>query len=510
METGPYLIPRNAAAEQTPPISPANLAPSSCASPGNLDNLSKKKSSTASPTDIPKGRFGPIAFIEGKQVSISQPALVDDFCGTCDFRFDTERGHHVQFSEVSGIWEKKTPEQAMWAITAYVLQLSVRLKLPELVTKCKPSFLNSILKLVEGYAPLEKPSNPKLIPVEDGVIDISAGSLEFRRFRKNDYLTFKLKVPYVPGATCPRFLNELLRPVLSEDEVQHLQRNFGRHLIDGNEAQVISLFIGSAASGKSVLLSVLEGILGVERIAHLRSDKLNGRFETHSFHGKSVLVGKDVSPDYLLKAGATVIKSITGGDWFETEQKYGGKFGMRGTFYVVITANSRLLIGLNDDADAWRRRLVYYDFSRQIPAKRIPNFDQVLLREEGSGILNWLLEGCLAHQAELAEHGTLELTEAQQKRVDDLIMESDPERSFVKQCIKKGAGNLSSEELLDAYQAFARERNWHVPSEQAALTKINKHIPVLFGGAKSTNVERDGRGIRGFKGVQFIGEEVEA
>lgn len=79
------------------------------------------------------------------------------------------------------------------------------------------------------------------------------------------------------------------------------------------------------------------------------------------YQGKSILVGKDVSHDYLLKNGAAMIKSLTGGDWLETEQKYGGKFGMRGTFFVIITANSRLpiAIAINGDASAWRRRLVF-------------------------------------------------------------------------------------------------------------------------------------------------------
>lgn len=507
MKTEPTSLAVNELPEQTSP-EPISISPSATM-PGSddLDDLSKKNAPKTPPPVIPTGPYGPIVFIDGKQITISQPAMVHDFCATCDVRYDTERGHHVQFSEVSGEWEKKNPEQAMWAVTAYVMQLSVRLELPELVVKCKPSFLNNILKLVEGYAPLPKPSNPKLIPVENGVLDLSSGSVEFRRIRKDDYLTFKLKVPYVPGAKCPRFLSELIRPVLDGDDEQLLQHDFGRQLIPGNEAQTMSLFMGTAGSGKSILLLIHEGILGQECVAHLRSDKLNGNFETHAFQGKSILVGKDVNPDYLLKSGADMIKSLTGGDWCETEQKYGGKHGMWGTFYVNVTANSRLLVGLNDDAGAWRRRLVCYNFSRESPAKRIPKFHDVLLREEGPGILNWLLEGCLAHQAELAEYGVLRLTVAQQKRVDDLIMESDPERSFVKQCIKKGAGNLSSEELLDAYQAFARERNWHVPSEQAALTKINKLIPMLFGGAKSTNVEREGRGLRGFKGVVFKHEE---
>lgn len=475
--------------------------------PDAPDDLSNKNVPEIPPTLIPEGPYGAIVFVDGSHVVVNQPAMVADFCANCDFGYDPESHHHVQFSESSGTWEKKKPEQAMWAITAYVMQLSVRLKLPELVAKCKPSFLNNILKLVEGYAPLGKPPSPFLIPVDNGVIDTSSGSPEFRPFRKEDYFTFKIHVPYVPEAKCRRFLDELVRPVFGEEDEHLLQRDFGRQLLAGNKAQTISLFTGKAGSGKSILILVLEGILGTGRIAHLRSDKLNGNFETHAFHSKSVLVGKDVDPDYLTNKGASTIKSLTGGDWFETEQKYGGKFGMRGTFYVNVTSNSRLLIGLKGDADAWRRRLVLYHVSRQNPPQRVPYFEEVLLREEGSGILNWLLEGCFAHQRELAEHGILRLTEAQQKRVDDLIMESDPAHSFAQKCIKKSKGNLTSAEILKAYVAFAKEHNWTLLSEQVFFTKLRPVLLKLFGGQKGHDIMRNGAAGQGYRGVQFINEE---
>lgn len=482
------------------------LAPST---PDDPDALSQKKVPKKSPPVVPEGPYGAVVFIDGGHVVINQPAMVVDFCGSCDFGYDTERGRHVQFSKSSGIWEPKTLKQAMWKVTAYVQQLSVRLKLPELVAKCKPSFLNNILQMVEGYAPLGKTPSSKLIPVENGVLDVSSGALEVRPFRKEDYFTFKIHVPFVPKAKCPRFLDELIRPVFGKEDECLLQRDFGRQLLAGNQAQTISLFTGKAGSGKSILILILKGILGTGRIAHLRSDKLGGNFETHAFHGKSVLVGTDVDPDYLSNNGASTIKSLTGGDWVETEQKYGGKFGMYGTFYVNITSNSRLLIGLKGDADAWRRRLVYYQVSRDNPPQRVSHFEEVLLREEGSGILNWLLEGCLAHQRELAEHGTLKLTEAQQQRVDDLIMESDPARSFARKCIKKAKGNLTSGEILKAYVAFAKAHNWTLLSEQVFFTKLRPALLELFEVQQGHDIMRDGAAVRGYRGVQFIKDEEE-
>lgn len=469
--------------------------------PEDADNLS---SQNAAP---PVGPYGAIVFVKGDNGVINQPAAAADFSAKCKYRFCSLRSEHFKFSSVSGIWEKKTPKEALWDVTTYIKELSDSIQLPQMSAKCTPAFLKNILQLVEGHAPLPQPTSSKLIPVANGVLDLSSGKAVLRPFAEDDYFTFKLKIPYVPGAKCERFMNELIRPALGSEDEDLLKRDLGRVLVRGNDAQTLSIYTGPGGSGKTVLVSILEEVIGPDMFAHLRSDKISGRFETHAYQGKSVLVGKDVSPNYLSHAGASMIKSFTGADWFETEQKYGGKFGMRGTFYVIITANSRLPIAINGDASAWRRRLVCYDFNRKTPPKRIPNFDQVLIREEGEGILVWLVEGCLAHQAELSEHGTLKLTEAQQKRVDDWIMESEPERSFAEQCIVQRPGTVSVEEICDAFADFARQRKWRVPSMQAFCTKLPHILVEMFGVQRSNHIMRNGAAVRGFKGVTFKQEE---
>lgn len=478
--------------------------------PDDSDDLSQQKAPSAIPNEVQQcGPYGSIVFVKGDNGVINQPAAAADFSSKYKYGFCPLRREHFKFSSVSGIWELKTPKEALWDVTAYIKELSESIQLPQLSAKCTPGFLKNILQLVEGHAPLPQPTSSKLIPVANGVLDLSSGKAVLRPFAEEDYFTFKLPIPYVSGAKCERFLNELIRPALDSEDEDLIQRDLGRMLIRGNAAQTLSIFTGPGGTGKSVLVSVLEGVIGKDMFAHLRSDQLGGRFETHAFQGKSILVGKDVSHDYLLKKGAAMFKSLTGDDWLETEQKYGGKFGMRGNFNAIITANSRLPIAINGDASALRRRFVCYEFSRKTPPKRIPNFDQVLICEEGEKILAWLVEGCLAHEAELAEHGTLKLTEAQQKRVDDWIMESEPERSFAKQCIVQQPGTLSVEEIWEAYVAFARERKWRVPSMQAFCTKLPHILMEMFGVQRSNHIKRGDTAVRGFKGISFKHEAPE-
>ena len=120
----------------------------------------------------------------------------------------------------------------------------------------------------------------------------------------------------------------------------------------------------------------------------------------------------------------------------DAEQKCGtGSFLFQGNFCVVITSNSRLQVRLDGDVGAWRRRLLIVRFEGPVPEKKIRHFADVLIAEEGSGILNWALEGLKMVLEDDREHGDIQLTEAQSGIVDALLAESDSLRHFFIDCV---------------------------------------------------------------------------
>lgn len=461
---------------------------------------------------IIEDEFGPILINDGEKSVLNQLAFAAWFASKHQVAFRAMDGCLVQYSDHEGVWRKATKHALIKQMAGMLKELADEVKAPELLAKRKNGLLKDLLHLVCACRAFGEPPAPmgKYLPVENGVLDLSGEETALRSYNPEDWFTEKIPFCYNPSAKCERFLTELIRPALSnEDDVNQLQRDLGRQLFAGNDAQTISILHGEGGSGKSVLLSILEFMLGLSRVGHLRSDHLNGRFETHGFHGKSTLVGKDVRPDYLNNQGAAVIKSLTGADRIQTEQKYGGKHDLRGAFFIIITANSRLMIKLQGDQSAWRRRLVVYEFSRQAPEKRIPNFDQVLLQEEGEGILAWLIEGYLAHRKELREHGTLKLTPEQQQRVDDWLMESDALRAFAKENIKAGVGTITVEEVWTSFCEFARRHQWTIPRKQNFHQDFPAVMFEIFGVERDNHIRRNGVEVRGYRSVQFIKEEVQ-
>ena len=107
------------------------------------------------------------------------------------------------------------------------------------------------------------------------------------------------------------------------------------------------------------------------------------------------------------------------------------------------------------------------------------------------------------HQKELAECGRFKLTEEQARRVEDFLLESEGERAFVRMSIVKGPGTLTVDEIWRAYQQFARERKWTIPSSQKFFTMLPEAMMEYFGVERDNHITRNGKAVRGFRHVSF-------
>jgi len=128
-------------------------------------------------------------------------------------------------------------------------------------------------------------------------------------------------------------------------------------------------------------------------------------------------------------------------------------------FNIIVTSNSRLTVYLEGDADAWRRRLVIVKYEAAKPAVVIPDLAGKILTEEGPGVLNFMLDGLDALRAANWE---LRLSETQQRRVDDVLLESDSHRVFVSQCLMKdtSALGMTKADVYAAFVEFCDSRGW--------------------------------------------------
>ena len=299
---------------------------------------------------------------------------------------------------------------------------------------CNARHLGGVLTHLKGMTQLEGVfSRPReYIHVANGVLELNGSSPNLVGFDPKYFSRNLIPIEYRPGARCPKFIKELLKP-LGDDDQLVVQKLFGMFVSGINFLQKILILQGAAGSGKSQLAAVARLLIGPANCTELRTAHLSDRFELARYMAKILLIGADVLGDFLNQPGTGNLKKMTGGDPIGLERKYSNsECSILGVFCVLITCNSRLTVKLDGDRGAWLRRLILMSYAQKTHLKDVPHFAEKLMRDEGPGILNWALKGLELANKDVESIGELALTAEQRKRVEALLDESEGLRVFVR------------------------------------------------------------------------------
>jgi putative DNA primase/helicase len=265
------------------------------------------------------------------------------------------------------------------------------------------------------------------------------------------------------------------------------------------------LLTGTAGGGKSTLLEIIEAVIGPANVCQLRTEHLSERFELSRFLRKTMLSGKDLRGDFLQTKGAHVIKALVGHDLLSAERKSSNsEFQLRGEFGVAVSCNSRLRVKLDGDVDAWRRRLLIVRCEKPKPEKRVLDFAKILLAQEASGILRWMVDGAIMHLRECDAVGDYQLSKEQAGRVDELLAESDSIRQFVSERIQPAKGrDLATNEIVSAYFDYCDEKGWTAFPSKAVEHALPDLMLELFRTSLNSHVERNDKRQKGYSNVSL-------
>ena len=369
--------------------------------------------------------------------------------------------------------------------------------------------LRGIIAALEGQAEKAGAFHPvkNAIHLQNCVLEFKLdGTFTEHPFSAKYRSRSRSEIPYDLTAGCPEFKLSIL-PQFSPDDREAFQKYSGQCLLGRNATQTILILDGVGGAGKGAAVNVIKGVVGVQSAYELRTNLLDKQFEIGRMTNKTLLIGSDVKADFLSQDAASFLKKLTGGDLLEGERKRSNDENpLTGDFNVMITSNSRLKVRLEGDDSAWERRLILLRLETPHEGKRIEKFHEQLLQKEGSGILNWCLEGLgkLFEDMETGQ-GTLLLSEQQKKRVHSLLRESDSLRNFFQSNIvaTSDKSDLTSEEIIAKYIEYCRDCDWVPLSSRKAEAGVRELMLELFGQGQSGSVERDGKSKRGYRRVRF-------
>jgi putative DNA primase/helicase len=304
--------------------------------------------------------------------------------------------------------------------------------------------------------------NPWLLSVKNGTIDVTTG--EFREHRQEDMITKIANVDYDPQADCPlwkQFIREIMD--FKADVISFVQTAAGWALTGDISEQTMFILFGSGANGKSTFLNTIMYLLGDYAIATPTETfmRKNGDQYTNDIarlRGTRFVTTTEAEQGRRLSE--PLIKKITGNDQMTARFLYGEFFNFTPTFKIFMATNHKPVIK-GTDHGIWRR-IKLIPFTTRIPEEKQDKHLELKLREEGPGILNWLLEGTRRWKRE-----QLKAPAAILNATDEYRGEMDVIGNFLKECcVQRPEASIRIRELFKAYQDWCEGNNEHAVSER--------------------------------------------
>ncbi len=310
-------------------------------------------------------------------------------------------------------------------------------------------------------------ADPWLLNVANGTLDLRTGRL--RDHDPADLITKATAVTWDPDAVCPTFERFLTQVIPSEAIRDFLGRHLGYSLTGLTSEQVLVLFIGVGANGKSTLTNLIQQLLG--EYAGPAPPRLLVT-DKHSEHptqvadllGKRLVVAQEVQQGHALDE--EMVKVLTGGDQLKARRMREDYWAFTPTHKLILAANHKPRITGTDHA-IWRRiRLVPFDVV--IPAEHQDHDLAAKLHTELPGILNWALAGCATWLRDGLEAPD-EITLA----TDTYRQEQDVVAQFINECcVTNPVVKVRSSELYDTYKAWSERNGLRALSQKSLAPRL--------------------------------------
>lgn len=280
--------------------------------------------------------------------------------------------------------------------------------------------VNAMLALAQTVRPIPVEhtvydADPFLLNCPNGTIDLRTGDLV--PHRREDCLTVMAPTEYRPDAGCPRwerFLESIFPtdpadPAAGPDRalIGFVQRLLGYCLTGDVSAQVLPVFHGGGSNGKSTLLDVVQDVLGLDYSCPAPDGFLMEKFgekhptEVADLRGKRLVTIEETERGRRLAEGQ--VKKLTGGNNLKARFVHKDNFTFRPTHKLILCTNHEPRVG-GTDHGIWRR-LLKVPFAAKFwnpdrnetgpPHLRRDNGLKAKLLAESSGVLAWLVRGCL-------------------------------------------------------------------------------------------------------------------
>ncbi len=294
-----------------------------------------------------------------------------------------------------------------------------------------------------------------LINVKNGVLEYKTGRL----LEKNQSykFTYCLNVEYLPNSSienAPRF-KRFCETSLQGDEqkIELLLQFLGYILSPLICAKKALVLLGQPNSGKSLILHLIEFILGNDFISNISLENLGQRFKTAVLSTKLLNICGELSAKPL--KDIEVFKMVVGGDTLSAEFKGKNEFEFKNKCKLMFAGNILPPIKNEDISTAFVDRLAVLRFNNSIPEKARNHTLAKEIEKEADVIfslsinaLNKLINDNYVFAIPEDTHNLLKGYSFQQTNIDVFVEDW---------CVIDGQLKIHSSTLYAAYKKFCVE-----------------------------------------------------
>ncbi len=308
----------------------------------------------------------------------------------------------------------------------------------------------AMVKLTVDTSELD--SKGYLFNCANGTLDLS--TMSFRHHDRTDLLTKISPVLYEPTATCPKWRNFIGRIFQGmdgkprEDVITYVQQCAGYSITSDVSNQCMFMLHGNGCNGKSTFVNTLMHVIGQYAIQGMQSLllKLGDRSSRNTDDEAELFGSRMVSiseTNEFVPFDEAKVKRLVDTGTIKAMRKFEHPFEFPATHKIWMHCNHKPTVR-GTDTGIWRR-IKLIPFLQQIPKEEIDMHLAEKLRAEGSGILNWLIDGlnCLK-----ATGGRLKEPTEVSDAVDEYQASSDILGAFLDDCAELKPGEKTNKAAL--------------------------------------------------------------
>lgn len=272
-----------------------------------------------------------------------------------------------------------------------------------------------------------------------------------------------------------------------QDRVRALQEAFAASLFGkATEFQMAFLLVGKAATGKTVMLDILEAMVPPQGVASLSPQEWNKQFALTSLFGKVINICPELPESSAISGFA--FKSVIEGSSQETEYKGRDKFRYRPVAAHWFGSN---FIPISRDTSAgFTRRWLIWDFQNVVPeGSRIRGLAQGIIADEREAIAAWALEGL----ARLKKQNDYTKPRSHMERIEQLRRINNSVKAFLDSntnIVIDESGYAMGRDLYDQYVFHQKDVGRGQPVQFESFVQMLQDLDF------HTRMQNDGIGHR--------------